>query len=1426
MEGEKSVVLDTSATASLVEPEDIKAVIAPSEVTTTSSESLPPITETSTCPNCAVTLTGVTIDDFKSHVVSCSSRSIASDSDSCSGALSYATKSPFNRLVSINAHAYNKNGNQLPGPDGELGMTDAGHQVAADGLINEELLFKEKVHEFEITSAYVKDQYTVYDSEEEDVADFSAVPSDAEDHRISPGPNGRLSAQESRSGKTRALSGTQTPEEYDEFQLPQKVDIPTSHPLGLDASPEKTTANHRNISKDLEAISNTLEISQASSNTVPSEHPTPEIKPATRKTGLRFKKLVPIEYFEELLAKPADMSYEQLYHRAQLAANALLELQTEYDICEKQTSDFDNAKKYTAKIAADAKKEEEEKAVAATDAELLRLHALYREELKMSFRDFNTWVTQEEEKSSPSVVPASHWDFMRQIKNPEIMGKVNKRRRAAEKEAAKPVILLEDTPLPALRRGDEDVRRKRNLFQDPVVFEDRKTADIYMADYSKHRDAIGYQVFKDRRAVMVTEEKDENGRPKRSRGKRAYDTEQTNTPGGSEDEETPLGKRRRTVRVVQDLPTSPARRNKTATREGSPHVATFKSGKRIGRPPKAKGEAATAAPKPSKSKLQQSHLPPVSEPAESEESDDELASDHQDIKISDGEDQIQQLHKKLESLQQQQHEQPAHGEEEADSKPRLSGDEQRKPNSMVKPSPIKRGGRGGARPRASRGGRGGRVGRATKAVAQESPNQLGDQNEIIQSTEQDDESPSGSSADSRPSSSSSALTAGLDEGADNVQAATTTTKARGGKRKRAAISKNVPASAESTVTVAKSPITKRRKTGKKQEVKLEDDEAHLVTPEPNGETNGEGSITASGRPKRRKAAAATESIHAALLDDQDEVSQEGEENISPQPKRRKGGKARGAKKNKTAKGGEATESEYFSDPAYDAGEEVAEVQPKKRAVRAAKKMFTEEPVALEEEDEDEGEEKWTVEDSMVPAPKRPTAKAKGKGKAPEPPRHSVSGEFSSTIVAETSRHAYDEFDVPSGTQTPYDTEGPSAPAKKSRKAPVKKQKGTAQQYDSTPDNGLERSGHEGDGEDNTPDNTPGNTPDSNVSEEQRKKLQKSRKLAEATRLRWASGLMQGPMEKRAATNAAKKAAKTAAAIAAQGQSSGSQFDAPHLGGVPASAFTPNPHFNMPVQMQARPVPAMQCSNQIYGPPSYSYPSPYGIPHGGPAPLPVTGPGSFAPYTGPYVPIQFPPPSFSHAHPPQHPPPPPAQPGNSQGQNTFQGPAPHMYRPNQHQQPLILSSMYGPQQQQQQQQQPVPEAPVQPVKKRRAPTANSVPSSSVQQAPQQYAQAQVQAPSPTTIILDQLSYTSGAPAPTRNSTRIRKPTRLALGQDGASESHPPSYEEQAQFRNEKMSEYERYQALASPRGQYMLGKRKRKSLMDLSGLNDDEDDDDF
>ncbi|KAH9215216.1 hypothetical protein DL95DRAFT_388946 [Leptodontidium sp. 2 PMI_412] len=986
-------------------------------------------------------------------------------------------------------------------------------------------------------------------------------------------------------------------------------------------------------------------------------------------------------------------------------------------------------------MAADAKKEQDDKEAAESDAILLRLHAQYREEVKQPLKDYNTWLEQLQAASNPETTPPGHWDFMKQIKNPEVMSKVHKRRRQLEKQEAKPTSLLEDTPYPALRKGDEEIRKKRNLLIDPVVFEDRKTADVYMADYSKHKDAIGYQVLKDRRAIVVEEEKDENGRPKRSRGKRAYDTEQTNTPGGSDSDEAPLGKRRRTARVVQDLPTSPARR-RTATREGSPKVSVFpKSGKRIGRPPKVRGDVLPPVPKSaSKSKLQQSHLPPVSEPADSTGSEDELANAQTPRELEPIEE--AQLQEAAEALVQQ-----TQSANVAPAKPKHAGGRPKKATLIlnlrsedetpeVKPSP-KKGGRAAAKPKAARGRR------AKKEVeASVEQVQIAEENDVIQSTEQDDESRFASASTSRPTTSSSAMTTSTGRASRAASRAATrelsaqiggsigvlglpANKGRGGKRKRkrAGVENGV-----SELTQPAAPVPKKRKTaGKKQETVQEIDEEDPVTPEATVEVLGEGSITASGRPKRKKAAALPDSIYVALPGDGEDFAQDDESEPPPQ-KRRKGGKsARAPRKSKAVKQ-DATESEYFSDAAED-----AQPPPKKHMIRFGntRKLVKAESEGIQDSLE--------ISDHYAPAPKQSRApKGNGKGKEIQEYTYEDAGGESSAATGTTHQGS----EIPSGLQTGDDTDGFSMNSKSVSKRATSK----AGSYTPNLESGAEQSGHDGDGEDGG---------DSAAQEEARKKLQKSRKLAEATRERWAKGLMKGPMEKRAATNAAKKAAKDAA-----------KGGVPN-GGIPASSFTPNPFFTVP----PNPSQPMTFDN----PPTFvaAPQNPFSNPTGG-------APDMFASldaisYVGAPLPSNtttFVPVTIAPSNPLQRKPrgaPPKKRKTTAQSTNSNN----------------TTASASSSQQNNQSQ----------------ATTASNASAST---------SANTSASIPT------------APAPTRGSTRVRKPSRLAMGMDGAGD-------EDMDISHQFRSEYERYQALTSPRSPLTLGKRKRKSLMDLSAMRDDDDD---
>jgi hypothetical protein len=74
-----------------------------------------------------------------------------------------------------------------------------------------------------------------------------------------------------------------------------------------------------------------------------------------------------------------------------------------------------------------------------------------------------------------------------------------------------------------------------------------------------------------------------------------------------------------------------------------------------------------------------------------------------------------------------------------------------------------------------------------------------------------------------------------------------------------------------------------------------------------------------------------------------------------------------------------------------------------------------------------------------------------------------------------------------------------------------------------------------------------------------------------------------------------------------------------------------------------------------------------------------------------------------------------------------------------------------------------------------------------------------------------------------SKRTRRPTQLILDMDDDDDEDDEDEEVQKQFTRE--SEYERFQALTSPGSPVLLGKRARKSRIDLSQVMDPSDDDD-
>lgn len=93
--------------------------------------------------------------------------------------------------------------------------------------------------------------------------------------------------------------------------------------------------------------------------------------------------------------------------------------------------------------------------------------------------------------------------------------------------------------------------------------------------------------------------------------------------------------------------------------------------------------------------------------------------------------------------------------------------------------------------------------------------------------------------------------------------------------------------------------------------------------------------------------------------------------------------------------------------------------------------------------------------------------------------------------------------------------------------------------------------------------------DDDLTEAELKAKQKSAKLSAATKARWASGMMDGPMRKRQATNQAKKAEKLARAT--QNGTAPIQptaDSAPSTTAAPAAAPSSGPHIPAPIAVSA------------------------------------------------------------------------------------------------------------------------------------------------------------------------------------------------------------------------------------------------------------------
>ncbi|KUJ24408.1 uncharacterized protein LY89DRAFT_727436 [Mollisia scopiformis] len=960
-----------------------------------------------------------------------------------------------------------------------------------------------------------------------------------------------------------------------------------------------------------------------------------------------FPKLTEFEDFEQYLANPEEMSLEMLFRRTANVSKSLLAYQKEFKATEQVVKDFAKSK------IPNKQKEMEEKArlEAEKEAERWRLYNLYYPNLQALLEaspasENATAGTPEDEAAEANddeaaepneddaaatadeggngaetdvgeaVVVTSNSrkpqyrarairDKAEELlkgypEEPEASAKLlatlftgktlaemiarkNGVNAPPKGAAAKSQLDLIDVPYPNLdqtERAFYATRQKRPIEEDLEMFELRKMADVYGLPLKPGNSVKAATVeLRDRNAVEDTEAvEDPNGRPKRNRNKpTTYETEQSVSQGESS-EELPA-KRRRIQTQATTTNGSPARaRTATETRDGSPAPRTFASGKRIGRPPGSKTKI-----KPEKSKLQQSHLPPKS-PSESETPIPDGAQSHTQDLPANEEAQLQEAAQFLVKK-------TAKGKDVIipPKKGQHGGARTKKAKPEVE-EPVKpaRGVRGKKQPEAAPA-KPRKGGRAKKEVTQKTGLPNVDEHEVVQSTEQDDESRFASASTSRPTTSSSGATVttlgsrratrqstreqskvNTEQAAANEASANQSAPAKGkAKRKRGANEPQIVEPEQQQVAIV-APPAKKRRTKEQEE-----------SPVDVAVANGEASAPTSSRQKRKRAPTLTQdSIQVALPD----PVEDEEESTPPAPKRRKGGKAAatqpsasdphgiyestppptkapkaGGRRKKvvakpsniivlpvnpvlpsdTKKDAESmpappkiriktgkskalkqssTESEYVSGD----GEETSRKTRKARPITRRKNGKR----TIAEVDSDD--------ETSEPAPKKRVGRKTKTNVATEPETDinelTTDGEVALAVKRTPGRQAKAKA---SKQAEDGDDEGddPAPPKKrvgrKAKAAPIQE-----------PDYEMEDDETEAEGVAKAGSRRPSkakagkkgkSVDDGKLSEtELNAKEQKRLKLSIATKLRWASGKMVGPMQKRQATNEAKKAARLAA----------------------------------------------------------------------------------------------------------------------------------------------------------------------------------------------------------------------------------------------------------------------------------------------------------
>jgi len=299
-------------------------------------------------------------------------------------------------------------------------------------------------------------------------------------------------------------------------------------------------------------------------------------KAPARKLG--FPKLTPMDVFESFLKNPEDMTYEELYDRTALVSESLVAYQDEWDEIDKETTAYESAEKAALKRVEERNKEATERERLFDNERRDRIRITYTRQVDMTAKEFAQWAA-EYEKENPE---SECMKYLMDLRDSKKMAAINKKIAAENK---KKESVLEGAPpdkVPAKTKEETAIDDKKRLgrLKDPSEFEEQMLKDAYGKRRVRSNNLAGGTNGEDT-ALTAGEAETNRARTRRNTTKK-YAAEFSPSPE-TEEEGLPA-KRARKPKIYEDG-VETAGRSRVPSRSATPVVRTFPSGKRVGRPP-------------------------------------------------------------------------------------------------------------------------------------------------------------------------------------------------------------------------------------------------------------------------------------------------------------------------------------------------------------------------------------------------------------------------------------------------------------------------------------------------------------------------------------------------------------------------------------------------------------------------------------------------------------------------------------------------------------------------------------------------------------------------------------------------------------------------------------------------------------------------